>query len=172
MRDVDRFVGAQADHGYKPATVNRRLAAVSALYTFLAGEDVALVCPVRPRRHNLREPQRLPRPVPPDDRERFFAVIDDPRDRAMFILMLRCGLRIAEVAALRLGDLCLAEPRPRLIARGKGGKERAAYLSGQAEHALRAYLAEQGRASPAVQRGCARTCGVQAQGAQVCTMTF
>jgi len=60
----------------------------------------------------------------------------------MFILMLRCGLRIAEVAALRLGDLYLAEPRPRLIARGKGGKERAAYLSAQAEHALRAYLVE------------------------------
>src|SRR5512146_2809645 len=61
VRDVDRFVSAQADHGYQPATINRRLAAITALYTFLSGEDVALVCPVRPRRHNLREPQRLPR---------------------------------------------------------------------------------------------------------------
>ena len=142
VRDVDRFVAAQADHGYKPATINRRLAAITALYTFLCGEDVALVCPVRPRRHNVREPKRLPRPVPHDDLERFFAVVDDARDQAMLILMLRCGLRIAEVAALRLGDVYLGGPRPRLIVRGKGSKERAAYLSSQAEHALRLYLAE------------------------------
>jgi hypothetical protein len=54
-------MSAQADHGYKPATINRRLASITALYTFLSGEGVALVCPVRPKRHNVREPKRLPR---------------------------------------------------------------------------------------------------------------
>jgi len=60
----------------------------------------------------------------------------------MFLLMLRCGLRIGEVAALRLADLYLGEPSPRLVAHGKGSKDRSVYLSPQAERALRAYLAE------------------------------
>ena len=95
-----------------------------------------------PRRHYLREPQRLPRPVKEDDLRDFFAVIEDARDRAMFILMLRCGLRISEVASLLLADLYLDEASPRLVVHGKGSRERAVYLSPQAERALRRYLAE------------------------------
>lgn len=142
FHDVDRFVTDQAARGFKPATINRRLAAIRAFYTFLADDDPALVCPVLPHRHGLKEPQRLPRPVKEDDLARFFAAILDARDRAMFVLMLRCGLRISEVANLQLADLYLDEPRPRLVAHGKGSKERSAYLSPQAERALRAYLAE------------------------------
>lgn len=52
--------------------------------------------------------------------DQFFGVIEDKRDRAMFTLMLRCGLRISEVAQLQLGDLYLAETLPRLVANGKG----------------------------------------------------
>lgn len=141
-RDIDRFVNVQVSHGFKPATINRRLAAILALFTYLADEDPALVCPVLPRRHFLRQPQRLPRPVKEDDLRSFFAVIEDVRDKAMFILMLRCGLRIGEVASLLLSDLYLDEPAPRLVVRGKGSRERSAYLSLQAEHALRRYLAE------------------------------
>lgn len=74
--------------------------------------------------------------------KRFFAVIVSPRDRAMFLLMLRCGLRIGEVAGLRLADLFLSEEYPRLVARGKGSRERGVYLSKQAERSLQEYLAE------------------------------
>jgi site-specific recombinase XerD len=145
FHDVDRFVIQQAEHGVGPATINRRLAAVQSLYAFLADEDPMLICPVLPHRHVLHEPHRLPRPVPHDDLDKFFAVIDDVRDRAMFTLMLRCGLRIAEVAHLQLVDLYLDEDRPRLVARGKGGKERSVYLSPQAERTLRAYLRQRPR---------------------------
>ncbi|MBN1140014.1 MAG: tyrosine-type recombinase/integrase [Anaerolineae bacterium] len=140
FHDIDRFVTDQANKRFQPATINRRLAAITAFYTFLADEDPALVCPVLPHRHNLRERQRLPRPVQEDELARFFAVIDDKRDLAMFLLMLRCGLRISEVAHLKLADLYLAEANPRLVAHGKGSKDRSVYLSPQAERALRAYL--------------------------------
>jgi site-specific recombinase XerD len=75
FHDVDRFVTSQAGRGFKPATINRRLAAIESLYAFLADDDPMLVCPVLPHRHGLREPQRLPRPVPADDLAKFFAVI-------------------------------------------------------------------------------------------------
>jgi site-specific recombinase XerD len=142
FQDIDRFVVAQAERGHKPCTINRRLAAITSLYTFLSDEDPNLICPVLPHRHGLQEPQRLPRPVQEDDLHAFFAVIDDARDRAMFVLMLRCGLRISEVAHLQLADLYLAENLPRLVAHGKDSKERSVYLSPQAERTLRAYLAE------------------------------
>ncbi len=146
LHDIDRFVTQQAEHGCKPSTINRRLAALMSFYTFLSDDDPALVCPVLPHRHMLKEPQRLPRPVQPEDLGKFFAVMQSTRDRAMFVLMLRCGLRIAEVAGLQLPDLYLDEPRPRLVAHGKSSKERTVYLSPQAERTLRAYLAERQRA--------------------------
>ncbi len=142
FREIDRFIAWQSEKGFKPSTINRRLASVIALYGFLYMEDDELVCPVIIRRHHLREQQRLPRPVQEDDLKRFFAVIETTRDRAMFLLMLRCGLRIGEVANLRLADLYLSEDYPRLVARGKGSKERGVYLSKQAERVLREYLAE------------------------------
>ncbi len=142
FQDIDRFVAWQAGKGFQPSTINRRLATILSLYTFLSDEDSTLVCPVFRRRHHVREPQRLPRPVGDEDLGKFFASVDNPRDRAMFILMLRCGLRISEVACLQLRDLYLEETYPRLVAHGKGSRHRSVYLSPQAEYALRTYLAE------------------------------
>jgi site-specific recombinase XerD len=139
---VDQFVIAQAEQGRRPTTINRRLAAIQSLYAFLSDDEPTLVCPVLPHRHGLAQPKRLPRPVQHEQLDQFFAVITDARDRAMFLLMLRCSLRIAEVAGLTLNDLYMQEDRPRLVARGKGGKERSVYLSPQAVQALRAYLGE------------------------------
>ncbi|NMC34986.1 MAG: tyrosine-type recombinase/integrase [Veillonellaceae bacterium] len=103
-------------------------------------EDDALACPVFPRRHHLREPERLPRPVQEEDLREFFAVIDNARDLAMFTLMLRCGLRISEIAKLALSDLYLNEETPRMLVRGKGARQRVAYLSDQAVRVLQEYL--------------------------------
>jgi len=146
FRDMDKFIGEQCEKGFKPATINRRLASVAALYAFLMPEE-DLACPVFPRRHHLREPQRLPRPVQESDLRQFFEVIEDPRDRAIFTLMLRCGLRIGEVAQLQISDLYLEEGFPRMVVQGKGSRQRAVYLSPQAERVLRRYLAVRPTAS-------------------------
>jgi site-specific recombinase XerD len=144
--DIDDFIVAQAALGRRASTINRRLATIASLYTFLSDEDPSLICPVLPRRHTLKQPQRLPRPVQAQEVDKFFAAIDSSttgvRDRAIFMLMLRCGLRICEAANLRLSDLYLDEAYPRFVARGKASRERSIYLSAQADHALRAYLAQ------------------------------
>ncbi|MFT3893694.1 MAG: site-specific integrase [Anaerolineales bacterium] len=92
-RDIDEFVNFQVSKGYKPSTVNRRLAAVASLFVFLNKDTKQIVSPVLPKRHYLKEPQRLPRPVNEKDLRTFFGAIHDPRDRAMCTIMLRCGLR-------------------------------------------------------------------------------
>ena len=54
LRDIDRFVRQQASQGCQPSTINRRLAAITAFYTFLADEDTTLVCPVSVSYTHLR----------------------------------------------------------------------------------------------------------------------
>jgi site-specific recombinase XerC len=62
----------------------------------------------------------------------------------MFLLMLRCGLRVQEVRNLSMGDLYLTPAfgsLPRMWLHGKGGGQRVAYLSSQPLAALQVWLA-------------------------------
>jgi site-specific recombinase XerD len=144
MQDVDEFIEQSQKKGHATATINRRIAALCSFYRFLAmmSED-APANPVRPRRHFIHQGKRLPRDVKDEDLARLFAVIDSRRDRAMFLLMLRCGLRVGEVRNLSMSDLYLysvSGSLPRLWLHGKGDKERVVYLSSQAMAALEAWL--------------------------------
>jgi site-specific recombinase XerC len=145
LRDVDRYVDHCHQLGHAVATINRRLTALSTFYWFLGIEsDGAPPNPVIPRRHFIPQGERLPRDVEDSDLEDLLAVIESTRDRAMVLLMLRCGLRVGEVHRLSLGDLYL-QPTPgslpRLWLTGKRGAQRVVYLSQQAQTALENWLA-------------------------------
>lgn len=142
LHDIDAFIEFQADRGLKSSSINRSLTAVTSFYQFLADEDPSIECPVLRHRHKLRDHQRLPRAVPKGEVDKLFAVIEDVRDRAIFLLMLRCGLRVSEITRLRFRDLFLEERTPRLRIRGKNDRERSAYLSAQTVTALKRYLAQ------------------------------
>jgi site-specific recombinase XerD len=74
------------------------------------------------------------------DVERFLAVITDRRDKAMFMVMLRCGLRVEEVSRLTMNALELKRNRL-FVAHGKGDRDRVVYISKDARSALDAYIA-------------------------------
>lgn len=144
VRDVDAFIEHSQKLGHATATINRRLAALRSFYHFLAIEyEHAPQNPVLPKRHFIRQGQHLPRDIQDGELEKLFAVIHSARDRAMFLLMLRCGLRVSEVRLLSLNDLYL-EPIPGALARlwihGKGGAQRVVYLSPQPLAALKQWL--------------------------------
>ena len=69
----------------------------------------------------------------------FLKTVSKPRDKAIFMLMLRSGLRVAEVAGLTLGDIDFRRGRI-MVCEGKGSKDRAAYISKDALRALVDYL--------------------------------
>jgi len=145
VTDIDAFIEHSQSLGHAILTINRRLAALRSFYHFLAIElEDAPRNPVLPKRHFIRLGQQLPRDVQDPLIEQLFQVIAGARDRAMFLLMLRCGLRVGEVRRLSLSDLYL-EPAsgqlPRLWLHGKGGHQRVAYLSAQPLAALQVWLA-------------------------------
>jgi integrase/recombinase XerD len=62
------------------------------------------------------------------------------RDRAMLEVLYGSGLRVSELAALKLAEINLEDGF--LVCRGKGGKERIVPLGRSSGRALRRYLAE------------------------------
>ncbi len=143
--DIDTFLDNQITAGLSPATINRRLASVHTSFEYLAGEkpERDWPNPVIHRRHRLKTGSHLPRDVPDDVVAGLFGIISDERDRAMFGLMVGAGLRVGEVADLRLGSL--EEPAApgqlaRLRVRGKGNKDRVVWLTDSLCATLRAWL--------------------------------
>lgn len=65
-----------------------------------------------------------------------FAQMQHPLDRALFLLMLRGGLRVAEVARLKMRDIEWSQ-QALLIEQGKGCQDRRVSLSADAMASLR-----------------------------------
>jgi integrase/recombinase XerC len=147
MHDIDEFMDQQRQNGLKAATVKRRAAALKTFFDFLAEEsdDLNWANPVRMKRHAGRQGRRLPRDLSNEAVERVWECITSQRDRAWFALMLRAGLRVGEVASLKLEDILVParENQPaRLRVCGKGRKERNVLLTADAYAVLQAWLQE------------------------------
>jgi integrase/recombinase XerC len=130
-----------------PATMNRRIAAVRALFEFVVLAGVRADSPVpSPRRSSglraprrgllghvpvrhprrggrlVQQPRSLPESLEPAEVDAFLADLSTHRDRAMALAMLLGGLRAGEVRSLRLADVDMGLRRLRVV--GKGGRER------------------------------------------------
>ncbi len=144
IEKVDRgkilsFIDSLLDRRLHPKTINCYLDSIRSFYKYLKEEEaVEIENPVKSG-YSLRLPKPLPRFLQDEEVARLFKSIDNVRDRAIFFLMLRCGLRVDETAALMLDDLDLR--RGTIIVRsGKGAKGRMVYMSGDAHSAVMDYL--------------------------------
>jgi site-specific recombinase XerD len=138
-KKIDAYIDYLHDKRMQPASINCYLAIIRVFYTYLKYEEqVNLTNPVKAGRR-LRVPKPLPRPLREDQIDPFFDVIKSKRDWAMFRLMLRCGLRVEEVADLTLGAIDLKQRRI-MVLNGKGSKDRVVYMSEDAADGLDAYL--------------------------------
>lgn len=123
----------------KPKTVNCYLNSVCQFYHYLAEEEeVPIVNPVK-KPNIMKLPRGLPKHLKEEQIEILFKNLKGPRDRAMFMIMLRCGLRVEEVAHLSLGSIDLKR-RILFIQDGKGAKDRIVYISNDALQVLLDYL--------------------------------
>jgi site-specific recombinase XerD len=123
----------------RPKTINCHVNSVRQFYHYLREEEhLPIVNPVR-RNHVLKMSKPLPRHLRDEQVDAFFNVVKGYRDRSMFMLMLRCGLRVEEVAHLSMGVLDFKQ-RKIIIEDGKGSKDRIVYMSNDAFLALTDYL--------------------------------
>ena len=77
----------------------------------------------------------------PKDVTKLIEVINNARDRALILLLLRTGVRIGEALGLTVNDLDLGERKVHLIAGEKNDTGRVVYLSRDALFAMKRWLA-------------------------------
>jgi integrase/recombinase XerC len=139
-RDIDAFIAQQQQAQRTATTIHRRLHALKHFFDYLMMEDQGTAMnPVKPS-HFPRRGRPLPKQLTQDHVRTLFAQITHPLDHALALLMLRGGLRVSEVAHLRLQDIDWDQPALR-IEQGKGRKDRIVYLSADVVTALRTCLA-------------------------------
>src|SRR3954467_7790780 len=112
---------------------NLHLQALRFLYNVTLGRPATLhhlVCP--------RQPKRLPVVLSPEELTRFFAAVGGLKHRALLMTAYAAGLRVAEVAALRVEDIDSRRMVLR-IRQGKGRKDRYVMLSPRLLELLRRY---------------------------------
>jgi site-specific recombinase XerD len=149
--------------GYAATTINRRLVAISGLFSYrqmrdgsaanpvpqgptarrgTAGEASGLLAhlrkPKQRSRLRVREPRRLPRGLDRKETTALLSSLRTERDRAIAGLMLLSGLRSAEVLGLRVRDVDVGRGWVRVI--GKGDKERRVPLDPDVAGLIQTYL--------------------------------
>lgn len=131
----------------RASSTARALAAVRGLHRFCVDERGATVDPTEGV-STPRIPQAIPKALSEPEVELLLSAVigEDPRarrDRAILETLYATGMRISELAGLRLGDLDTG--RGLAVAYGKGSKERLVPIGRHAVWALEAWLGSSGR---------------------------
>ena len=133
----------------KPATVNRKLAAVSALFRW-AGETGQVEGDPTRYINGVARQQTAPKGLSDQDLRRILRKthsVGSKRDAALLELLAATGLRVSEVAGLKIGDVELGERHGWVTVqatKGKGRKHRRVPIHTKARRVLWEYLEEQG----------------------------
>jgi site-specific recombinase XerD len=138
-KNILSYIDRLLDRRMSPKTINCHLDSIRGFYNYLIEEEQVLISNPVKHGYALRLSRPLPRYVRDEDLQKLFNIITNRRDHAMFMVMLRCGLRVEEVANLTLAALDL--PRCQLfVYNGKGAKDRVVYISQDTYHALADYF--------------------------------
>jgi integrase/recombinase XerD len=137
-RDVSAVTGADVleyrnalceRRNLAPATVKRRLACLRTFFAWLVRRDQLATTPFAKTELRIRLPARLPRCLERRDLKRLMGTRNENgADAALAIaLLLATGMRVGELASLRLDDV---DPfSGRLCILGKGSRERTAFVT-------------------------------------------
>jgi len=141
---TSKEIGLYVDHLLQKRrtakTITCHLQTIRLFFDYLINEEeIPISNPVT--RISIRLPKPLPRHLKDDQVTRLLAIIRDVRDKAMFMLMLRCGLRVQEVADLTV-DAVDYQRKQIFVSKGKGSKDRLVYVSEDARSALFGYLSK------------------------------
>ncbi len=137
--DLSSFIEHEQDRGMQPNTVSTRLRLVYAFVRYLVDREVVHPDLLK-RKLRVKVPEALPRALDPEDVRDLLAVIKQPRDRAMILVLLRTGMRIGELLATRMSAVNLREKQLIIMEAQKTRVGRVAYLSEDVCQALMVWL--------------------------------
>lgn len=138
-QDIEAFIEHEQDRGLAERSVRNRTQALYSFVRYLVENDV-IASDILTRRIKLKMPLSLPRAIDPEDVKAFLAVLEHTRDRALFLILLRTGMRIGELLDLRSADLNLPEKKILIYMGEKNYRGRVVYLSDDAVAATEAWL--------------------------------
>jgi site-specific recombinase XerD len=135
--DLQAFLAKMAKEGYTPKSISRKLNSTRTFYRFLKVTEIVTDDPsllVSHPRYELAPPRIL---KPTEYRALRDAARNDPRMFAIIELLLQTGIRIGELAELRLGDIQGDALKIRPVEKHE---ERVVPLNRPAKEALNRYL--------------------------------
>ena len=138
-QDIEAFVEKEQDRGVAAITLITNLKTLYTFINFLVGQKITPP-DILLKKIRIKLPDALPRAIPPEDVERLLAAIDNIRDRAMVLLLLRTGLRIGELLNVKVFDIILPEQKILIYLGEKNYQGRVVYFSDDADRALRQWL--------------------------------
>jgi integrase/recombinase XerD len=134
--DIRRFQVQQSASGMGAPAMNSNVAALRFFFTYtLDRPDLAR------KLIRIPYPRKLPNVLAPDEVARLIAATTCLKHRAALSVAYGAGLRVAEVASLKVGDID-SERMLISVVRGKGGRSRHALLSPDLLALLRAWWHE------------------------------
>jgi site-specific recombinase XerD len=137
--DIEVFIEHEQDRGMMLSTVRTKLHCVNAFLGHAIDAGIVSAA-VLARRIRLRKPETLPRAMDPDDVKQLLSVIDNPRDLAMIMVLLRTGMRIGELLNTKMQDLHIKDRKIDIYEGEKNRLGRVVYLSDDAMVTLKAWL--------------------------------
>jgi site-specific recombinase XerD len=133
FEDVRTYRLHLMSRGAKPQTINQIICALRFFYSATLRMPEAKVELPLARRADI-----LPAVLSPQEVARFLGAITNVKHRAAFATIYAAGLRVSEVAALKVGDID-SQRMVIHVRQGKGGKDRFVMLSEQLLGILRVY---------------------------------
>jgi integrase/recombinase XerC len=138
--EVRAFLGTLLDRKLEKSTVASALYALRAFYRFMRLGDQVLV--EAPRQVQVTKiSKRLPHALSVREVKRILRAAGTPRNLALLELAFASGLRVSELANLRVEEVNL-RARSLMVRDGKWGRDRLALFGRPAAAALRAYLGD------------------------------
>jgi len=138
-QDIEAFVENEQDRALKPNSVRTRLYAVYAFVRFLIEKKI-VGYELMERKIKLKLPDQLPRAMDPQDLSRLLSVIDNIRDRALILLLLRTGMRIGELLNTKVADVDLRQQKILIYLSDKTSVGRVVYYSEDAQQASQTFI--------------------------------
>lgn len=125
--DVDAYIVHQQARGLKPATTNRHLAAIGALYAYMKRQGLDVESPTRYESRRKIE-NTLPNTISPDVLRKAYKKSAGVIHTILGVLMTT-GVRVQEVLDIRVSDLDVMNKAIRIS--GKGGQHRLVYTTAE-----------------------------------------